>query len=326
MRKSTINLPSFILDLITNPFKFTEHHQPLSVQQMKDLSKYFVKQEQVKSNIVYLGKNYNDVLIVGDLHGDLKSAVTITKAFLEEKVESIVFLGDFVDRGNHSQIVLCYLMALSISWPKRIQLLKGNHEDLDLNRRYGFEKQLRVSYPKREEFQEVVESLDKIYNNLSLCAVTPQNSFCCHGGISAEIGDLEDFTLIPKPHSDLASIRDMDLQVKLIAIYRQINWNDPVEDQKANFDYSYRGLDIYTFNEKALQNFLIKTGCSRIIRAHESSRGGFQSIFHGKLLHIFSSQPYFGKIKEAYVIHETDKQKTFLRKINFNLSRELSSK
>ena len=117
----------------------------------------------------------------------------------------------------------------------------------------------------------------------------------------------------------------MDLQVKLLAIYRQINWNDPVEDQKANFDYSYRGLDIFTFNEKALQNFLTKTKCSRIIRAHESSRGGFQSIFHGKLLHIFSSQPYFGKIKQAYVIHETAEQKTFLRKINFDLSRELSS-
>lgn len=325
MRKSTVSLPTFVSELIADPFRFTENPQPLTVSQMENLTEYFVKQEQEKSNIVYLGKNYNDVIIVGDLHGDLKSTVSVTKAFLEERVESIVFLGDYVDRGDHSQVVLCYLIALAVSWPKRVQLLKGNHEDIDLNRRYGFQKQLRISYPKRVEFDQIIGYLDQIYNNLSLCAVTPQNSFCCHGGISKEIDDLKDFNLIPKPHSDLSSIRDMDLQIKLLAIYGQINWNDPVEHQKVNFEYSYRGLDIYTFNEKALQNFLTKTNCSRIIRAHESSRGGFQSIFHGKLLHIFSSQPYFGKIKQGHVIHETSEKKTYLRKINFDLSKELTS-
>jgi hypothetical protein len=322
--RSTLHVDDFIAELIKDPFKFTKEKPTFSLDQLKILTSKFIKQEQSKSNLVRLNDNFNDVIIVGDLHGDLKSAVKITRAFLNEEVNSIVFLGDYVDRGENSLVVLFYLICLSIAWPSQIQMLKGNHEHLDLNRRYGFQRELREIFPTRKDYDEVIQMLDKIYNNLSLCAITPNLSFCCHGGVPNDIDNLGDFDLIPKPHSDLSSITDIDLQMRLLAIYQQINWNDPVENQEDEFDHSYRGYDIYTFNETATSKFLKKINCKRIVRAHESSRGGFQYLFRGKLLHIFSSQPYFGKIHQAYILHEDIENKILLRKLNFQIEKQIS--
>ena len=42
---------------------------------------------------------------------------------------SYVFNGDFVDRGAHSLEVIGLLLALKVSMPNRIWLVRGNHED-----------------------------------------------------------------------------------------------------------------------------------------------------------------------------------------------------
>ena len=49
-----------------------------------------------------------------------------------------VFLGDYVDRGNHSLETICLLMALKVKFPDKIFLLRGNHEDKWINSNFGF--------------------------------------------------------------------------------------------------------------------------------------------------------------------------------------------
>ena len=75
-------------------------------------------------------------VVVGDLHGDLEAAVEIVDRYLGNC--HLVFLGDYVDRGGFSLETVSYLPALKLLHPKRVFLLRGNHESMLVNQRYGF--------------------------------------------------------------------------------------------------------------------------------------------------------------------------------------------
>ena len=49
-----------------------------------------------------------------------------------------IFLGDFVDRGYHSVETFLLLLCYKVNYPKRITLLRGNHESRQITQVYGF--------------------------------------------------------------------------------------------------------------------------------------------------------------------------------------------
>ena len=49
-----------------------------------------------------------------------------------------LFLGNYVDRGAYSLETICLMMAIKVKYPKQIFLLRGNHEDKNVNRYLGF--------------------------------------------------------------------------------------------------------------------------------------------------------------------------------------------
>ena len=79
-----------------------------------------------------------DVVVVGDIHGSIKSLLSIFKLTGEPSKTKYVFLGDYVDRGNNSCEVIILLYAYKCLYPNNIYLLRGNHEFKELNRSYGF--------------------------------------------------------------------------------------------------------------------------------------------------------------------------------------------
>jgi hypothetical protein len=88
--------------------------------------------------------------IVGDLHADLLSLVNIVAhaeriAQAEGQVPAFLFLGDFVDRGQHDHELLLYLFGMILRHPDRVCVLAGNH-DLDLQWN-----------PDRQRFQVTIE-------------------------------------------------------------------------------------------------------------------------------------------------------------------------
>ena len=54
-----------------------------------------------------------------------------------------LFMGDFVDRGTNSLEVICLLLALKLQYPNQIQMIRGNHEDININSLYGFKDECR---------------------------------------------------------------------------------------------------------------------------------------------------------------------------------------
>lgn len=83
--------------------------------------------------------------VFGDIHGQLGDLMSLFKRFgyPDANIGDIafykyVFLGDFVDRGHKCLEVMCLLMALKIKYPKRVFLIRGNHECHAMNEQYGF--------------------------------------------------------------------------------------------------------------------------------------------------------------------------------------------
>jgi serine/threonine-protein phosphatase PP1 catalytic subunit len=325
-----VDLPDFLKELIEKPEKYLKlfHTAPFTLEHIGIVSKLFVDLYRGISNLVLLEEisdNFHDVLIVGDTHGDLKSTLRIIKPFMNGKVKSILFLGDYVDRGQSSLPNLMLLAGMAIAWPKRVILLRGNHENFEINNHFGFTDELKHYYSHKEDFNSVRQSINNIYDHLSLIAITHQGSVCMHAGIPKyKAADLSFFTEIPKPHRLLWKIKDTELRQKYYDAYIQCRWNDPApENEKLDEQArSYHGYYYYTGKE--IQKFL-KTGpnCKRIIKAHESLRGGYDNMYDGVCLHIFSCEPYYGHIKKAFTIHEQQDQISILRDLNFKQMREI---
>lgn len=70
-------------------------------------------------------------LVVGDIHGEYEKLINVLKkANYIPLNDSIIFLGDYIDRGPDSCKVVQYIQELKVNFSKYVILLKGNHEDM----------------------------------------------------------------------------------------------------------------------------------------------------------------------------------------------------
>ena len=68
------------------------------------------------------------ILIVADLHGDLNALQLALRKRTDLGCDTVIFLGDYNDRGSAPLDVLERLFSLKIKERDKIILLRGNHE------------------------------------------------------------------------------------------------------------------------------------------------------------------------------------------------------
>jgi hypothetical protein len=153
------------------------------------------------------------VKVFGSLHGnytDLMRFFDIWKAPSEQgdiHGFDYVFLGNYVDRGAYSLEVICLLMALKLKYPKQIFLLRGSHEDKNVNKYLGFGEECA----KRLEEDinsptSVFAKINEMFDYLPLAAIISDKAsgnkvFCVHGGIGSTAMKIEDIEKIQRPVS-----------------------------------------------------------------------------------------------------------------------------
>jgi serine/threonine-protein phosphatase 2B catalytic subunit len=104
------------------------------------------KQVENEPNILTIN---TPVTIIGDIHGqyyDFLKILTKIKNVEETLTTNILFLGDYVDRGVNSVEVITFIMALKINNPKRVYMLRGNHESRCMTHTYNFMKEVTSKY------------------------------------------------------------------------------------------------------------------------------------------------------------------------------------
>ncbi len=70
------------------------------------------------------------IFAIGDIHGCYDRLKTLMEKIpIDCSRDTLVFIGDYIDRGSHSVEVVDYLIQLKKRFPEVI-FLKGNHEDM----------------------------------------------------------------------------------------------------------------------------------------------------------------------------------------------------
>jgi serine/threonine protein phosphatase 1 len=137
--------------------------------------------------------------IIGDIHGMLKNLSSLF-SLLKKQItddDTLIFLGDYIDRGLNSFEVIEYLLAVSRIY--KTVFLKGNHENMFLKYINNIDLEIFIanggtstlsSYRKNtgnlnlpETHKVFFENLDLFYENKEFIAV--------HAGLNPEINNLE---------------------------------------------------------------------------------------------------------------------------------------
>jgi serine/threonine protein phosphatase 1 len=101
-------------------------------------------------------------LAIGDIHGCLSSLKALLGLVAPEMGDTIIMLGDYVDRGPDSKGVIDYL--INWPWEADLILLKGNHEIIMEEASVSPEN---LSYWCNVGGLETIASYDAKYSNIS---------------------------------------------------------------------------------------------------------------------------------------------------------------
>jgi protein phosphatase len=235
------------------------------------------------------------VKIFGDLHGQFGDLMRLFDEYGFPSTAGDItyidylFLGDYVDRGQHSLETITLLLALKIEYPDHVHLIRGNHEAADINALFGFRLECIERMGDRDGIWAWTR-FNQLFNWLPLSALIERKIICMHGGIGRSINFLEQIESLRRPISmDAGSIVLMDLL-----------WSDPTEnDSVEGLRPNARGPGLVTFGPDRVLDFCKKNKLQLIIRAHECVMDGFERFAQGHLITLFSATNYCGTANNA---------------------------
>lgn len=203
------------------------------------------------------------VVFVGDTHGDLNASQEILRRYLKGPYR-IVFLGDYVDRGDDSEENINYLLRMKLEHPENIFLLAGNHEGHRV-------KELRPANFWESLSLERQMQYGQVFSLFPLGASSVNGIVALHGALP-----------------ELKSLEEID----------QIEWGDPNWDRIVWGDFVERDGDLLgdrwgrlqfggAYFERLMERYRKKI----LIRSHQPHAPSL--MFQKRCITIFTSTAYF---------------------------------
>ncbi|XP_041989851.1 serine/threonine-protein phosphatase BSL3-like isoform X4 [Salvia splendens] len=263
------------------------------------------------------------IKIFGDLHGQFGDLMRLFDEYGSPSTAGDIayidylFLGDYVDRGQHSLETITLLLAMKVEHPHQIHLIRGNHEAADINALFGFRIEciermvnhstlycllyMGLTHRPSNGFLNQGERdgiwtwhrINRLFNWLPLAALIEKKIICMHGGIGRSINHIEQIESIQRPIAmEAGSLVLMDLL-----------WSDPTEnDSVEGLRPNARGPGLVTFGPDRVMEFCNNNDLQLIVRAHECVMDGFERFAQGHLITLFSATNYCGTANNAGAI------------------------
>jgi protein phosphatase len=228
------------------------------------------------------------LVVVGDIHGDHESLAMILSS-VNPREALLVFLGDYIDRGEQSPQVVYEVLRAKLENPSSVLLLMGNHEGPPELPVYPHDFPLHLRSLFGDAWKDVYHSIMLCFRELYACSLLEGAMFMVHGGIPTRSVTLSSLT---------RASHELDLLEELL-------WNDPMN--RKGVEPSPRGAG-FLFGPDVTDRFLKSVGVKVVIRAHEPC-DGYEVLHGGRLITIFSRKgsPYFND-RAAYLDIRTPRE------------------
>jgi protein phosphatase len=234
-----------------------------------------------------------EAVIISDIHGDLESLVQILQQsgilqrMRKHENISLIFLGDYGDRGEFSAEVYYTILKLKLQHPAQVVLMRGNHEGPSdiLASPHDLPTQFHTRFGKRWEiaYNKAIRLFPYFYNSVSV----EKRYLMVHGGLPERARTVNDFAYAHETHPGKT-------------FFEELLWSDPVESFQGVYP-SPRGAG-KLFGKDITDKVLKALGVRILVRGHEPCSDGFQISHEGKILTLFSrkGEPYYNA-KGAYL-------------------------
>ncbi|CAK0823550.1 unnamed protein product, partial [Prorocentrum cordatum] len=237
--------------------------QELLLEIIKKASETF----EAEPNLLKLN---DPITVVGDIHGQYYDLVKLLEVGGPPGDNQYIFLGDYVDRGSFSVEVVITMFSMKIRYPKRVWMLRGNHECRQMTSFFNFREECEYKYDI-SVYNAIMDSFD----NLPLAATINSKFLAVHGGLSP---DLPNVKAINKVNRFQEPPKEGLLCDLLWSDPLEPKEDQPVKSKKTSPPFipnEVRGCSyFYSFDGAA--TFLKKNSLLSVIRAHEAQLEGYK--------------------------------------------------
>ena len=220
-----------------------------------------------------------EVMVAGDIHGDLEAFERTRNLFLKAEDRLLVFLGDYADRGPRGLEVVKGVKELMEKFGNRVVALKGNHEDYHGGIPYFSPCDLpsEVEVKKRVKWKDFYPEFEREFlARLHLACQIPELALLVHGGVSSKIGGVS------------------DLENPTPSVEEDILWSDPFEGEGEH--PNPRGAGVL-FGPEISESLVKRIGVKFVLRSHEPMKAlnGPCLEHSGRVIILSSTRVYGGR-------------------------------
>ncbi len=269
-----------------------------NLELIKRVSTRLTTENGMVGNLLVTGRlieapTVGEAIIIGDLHGDLKSLIHIIDEsnFLDKMKNRedvlLIFLGDYGDRGIRSPEVYYVVLKLKEMYPENVILMRGNHEGpsdlLVYPHDLPFQLEIRFGTKSSEAYFKLRELFNHFYTGL----IIRDRYVLLHGGVPSLATTIDDIAFAHVQHPRACHLEE-------------ILWSDPWKGLMGTIA-SPRGAG-RLFGEDITNKFLKMLNVKGLIRGHQSCPYGYKTDHNQKVLTLFSRKgaPY-NNIQGAYL-------------------------